>query len=601
MTKPMVKDTFQYSNSCKQTNFKGLSFDEIARATIKSLDEDIIKFQAKEPHRIPALYLKKAELEFRSLQKKEAIKSLGNISRSIYDNIKNNPTDKLINYLEILKDKANLEIRMKLPNYAVRTLKTVVQLEPEDRLNHIKLINQQTGWANKKEVYKSYDEALKIFPDDIHFLDSKADFANQIKDFPETINTLNKMINVQPQNTKIYDLKADIEVSLKKFPEAINTLNEGIKANPQEINFYIRKAYLEQGGLQDSFAALNTIKEGIVANPKGIELYHVKVEMEINSEDLPAAVKTMDEGIKANPKEKSFYLKKIKLEDKIKINKINSFLDKAKLEFSQGKTSSAIKIISEGIDTYPDISLLYFSRGDYHLKEKNFDKAEKDFNTALEKNPGNALKSQLLFNKSLICDSKGDDETAVDFLEESLKTNAENELAIMAVYKKVGKYIIKEDIDAAKGILKRMVKVVPENTDMHFVKIHVNAATEDFEEALDGLQPLIENKKYSTHPVVLGYSAALHAQIGNNQEAIEELAKSRSYLKNNKARLFLLEREVNMVNGLEKFTIAKLEGKNVEFPLDAQELMSPKYEPKIKSKFGDPEIDDIIGPDIPLW
>lgn len=569
MTKHEAKDTFQCTNIGMQPTFKGeLNF---ARMMTAKLDEDIEKaIKAQELHKIPNLYLEKAKVESRSGQKKEAIKSLRNILRSIYDNVKNNPKDKPENYLEVLKEKADLEMGMGLINYAVRTFKKIVKLEPKDRINHINLINQQIKSSKKEEVYKSFDRALKFFPDNMEFLDGKAGFAKKMKDFPETIKILKRMIEIDPYETK----------------------------------FYERKAMFEKNILLDSGAAIQTMEEAIKVNPKHKGLYYTKAIIESHSDDLFAAIKTLAKGIEVHPDEKGFFDMKNRLqariEKELKIDKIKSYLDKANLEYLEGNSSSAIKIISEGIENYPNLSLFYNQRGVYHFNKKDFDKAEKDFDIALKKSSGKLLKSQIFYNKSLICTSREEDEAAVDFLEESLRLNPKNEGSMFAVYMQVSKYILKSDMDAANGVLKRMAKVVPENMDLHIFKIHINAATEDFAEAFEGFQPLFNNKKYSTNPLILGYSAALRSQLEGNQEMRirEELAKSRLYLKTNES---LLPEEVNMVNGLEKFTMAKLQGKNVEFPVSTEDLKDPKYEPKIKSEWDNFGMDNFLDSDDPLF
>lgn len=575
MTKCMAKDAFQYTNAGMQQTFRGgLSFKDLSKRIIKSLNEDITAAKEKEPHKLPELYLQKAEVEARSGKKEKALESLRELSKIIYGNLKNNSKDNLVNSLKILKRKAALEGAMEFKKNAIRTLKTIVKLEPKDKNNHLKLINKQMEYGYNNDAHKSFENVVNQFPNDINILRDKSYFEENENKPLKAIDTLKKMIEINPKEVEFYYRKASLENSSKNLTAVMETLGEGIKANPNETNFYNYKVGLEII-LKNFPAAMKTLNDGIKANPHETEFYLKKANLEIDLKKIPEAIKTFDDGIKENPHETELYLKKASLEVNLK------------------KIPEAIKTLNDGIKANPNEGILYNNRGGYHILQNNLDKAEEDFNTALKKDPDDDLRSIIFFNKSQIYKLKGDEETSMSLIEKSLEINPKNDTAMKKFYEKVITNIHESKFEEASEILKKIVKLNPEDITMHFVKVHLNAFTGDFKEALEGFKPLV--KKYSSNPVILAYSAAIHSHVddatGDNfEEARRNLTKAQCYLKVMKNQGASEDSDVFIiVNNLSKLVEKKFHGENVKFPISIEVLKNPDYDPSIKFDWEEPD------------
>ncbi len=575
MTKSLASDTFQ-STTMKPV-FKGrLTFEQIAKATIKSLNQDIIMASNnKEYHSLPALYLKKAEIEARINQKGKALESLNQVSKSISNNLTADRTGNLASSLRILQQKADLEQAMGFKKNVIRTLSTIVKLAPEEEKNHIDLINMQINYGYKEGAYKSINKAAKQFPDNIQWLEDKLHYEEHLNKIPESVNTLGLMIKINPYDPDLYNHKAYKEFVLQDISASLKTIEEGIQANPKEVRFYEYKSHVESkiGKIPD---AIETLQQGIKNNPNEIYFYSKKAELEQQIQKPHEAINTLEEGIKNNPKVENFYMAK------------------ATLEISLKNFEDASQTLNKGIEANPESVILYNNRGVLNISQNKLEKAEEDFDVALEKDPGNVLRSLILLNKSFIQEMKGDQAKSIDFLEQSLTFYPQNKNAMNSLYNKTIITAKQGKVEETNELFKKIIKFNPDDDVIHISKVYLNLATDNPKEALEGFKPFID--KHSKDPLTLAYSAALHSMTGDVNTAQQDFLKSHFYLKEfqNKGEA-LDEVSVNTINNLGKIVKAKNAGQEIEFPKNPSELASPDYRPK--SKFDWENLDDDIKPD----
>ena len=623
-TKPMAKDSF----ACSKPSFKGniLTRSEILEATIKSLQEDIVlSKQGIEPKKLPELFFKKAEMELGLGRKKEALRSLNEVANHVWENLKKNPKGNREDCLSILKQKADFEIKYKLKRNAIRTLKQIVKLEPKNKYNHFDLINMQIAYQNNEGAHKSLKIATHLFPKNLNLLENKAYFEeNILKNPEESVKTLSEMIKINPYTPDFFQKKAKLEEKTKGIPVAIKTLGEGILANPKAKQLYNKKAILEEttGNLD---AVLKTYDDAITANPKEIDFYNYKANVHIFLRDGSSAIETLAEGIKQNPQEKSLYMRKFSLEivskdtfgamdtldEAIKNNPKEEYFyaQKANLEHVQNNLTAAVKTLTQGIEhgvKKPEI--LYNNRASYKIEQRKLTDAEKDLDMALSRDPDNAIRSFALLNKGIIRQLEGDREGRTDFFDRALTVDPENNLAVQSLYKVTHDCLVDGEVEKANKILEGIVKKRPNDITVHITKIHVNMASGNVEEALKSFTPL--RKKYPESPFVLSYSAALNAEAGKIDIAMNDLSESMKYLGNQNGQSSL---DNFIINNLNKFTEKKIQGEEVKFPTDFRNLLTPKYEPESKFDWDNkteykPDWDlpdnykpDWLNPDKPDW
>jgi tetratricopeptide (TPR) repeat protein len=111
-----------------------------------------------------------------------------------------------------------------------------------NRALEIRGVNDE--WCNKgaclfkagryEEAIKSYDEAIKLLPDDIISWQQKAFSFIELKKYEEAIKTFDKALEISQYDGELCGMKVKLLLDLERYQEALDTLDKFLKINQQE-------------------------------------------------------------------------------------------------------------------------------------------------------------------------------------------------------------------------------------------------------------------------------------------------------------------------------------------------------------------------------
>ncbi len=310
----------------------------------------------------------------------DLIKESKKLSDKFYKYLSANETSKAKNIIEHLDyiAAANFEItkKYKIEDNVIQMMFDINDLENVERKLLEKKHNCEKSqdidelchicfglglcYAQKRrfnEAVKSYDEAIKLKPNDQDSWNNRGVALADLEKYEEAVKSFDEALELKPDLYQAWGNRGNALLDLSKYEEAIKSYDEAIKLKP---DLYI--AWNKRG---DALADLEKYEE---------------------------AVKSYDEAIKLKP---DFY--------QAWGNRGNAFAN-------LGKYEEAIKSYDEALKLKPDLYQAWSSRGNALVNLEKYEEAVKSFDEALELKPdlyqawgnrGNAFSELEMYNDAI--------------------------------------------------------------------------------------------------------------------------------------------------------------------------------------------------------
>jgi Flp pilus assembly protein TadD len=290
---------------------------------------------------------------------------------------------------------------------AVQLSRSALQKFPGDArlwtLQGIALANLHTD----KEALAAFKNALKQSPDAVAALAGAAQIQYEAGN-PEAVPLLKHLLKLRPADPTAHAMLAVLQfregncaaavghfeaagpvldtqldaqnaygtclVRLRRFDVATRVFERALATKPDDP----RQRQLMAAILliahkpQDAIATLQPLIASGRANAHAMELASSAYE---DAGDTPAAVSTLRQAILLDPHNPNFYI------------------DFANLSLNHQSFQVGINVVSDGISLQPKTASLYLARGVLYVQLADYEKAEADFETAHQLDPGQSLSS----------------------------------------------------------------------------------------------------------------------------------------------------------------------------------------------------------------
>ena len=312
-------------------------------------------------------------------------------------------------------------------------------------INDVKDKNHINNYAGALYNIGTAKYELKIYDESIEYLnkaielnpyDSKA-YNNlglayyAIKEYDKSLNYFNYSLSLNNKDSKTYNNRGTCKEKLKDYKGAIEDYNEAIKLNPN-----LSEAYNNRGNTQRILNNINSsirdFDKAIELNPNNSEAYNNRGLVKQQLKDYKGAIEDYNKAIDLNPNKAEFYNNiGLLIKDLNRLNEALSYFDKA-------------------IELNPNYSEAYSNRGLLKLQIGILDNVIGDFDKAIEFNPNYSeayfnryiAKSLLLTKivdknseeyKKAFDDAYNDLYTAYNLADEQLKVMIKNQVIGMAM------------------------------------------------------------------------------------------------------------------------------------------------------------------------
>jgi tetratricopeptide (TPR) repeat protein len=227
------------------------------------------------------------------------------------------------------------------------------------------------------------DEAIKLQPDDLEALRTRALFFISNKKFEQALKDLDSLIRIDDKNPRLYEVRGMVLFQLKQPDKAIESYNKAIQMQPGEVGPYIQRSRIRaqqkdnKGALEDLDTAMRIAPGNTVILLARARLYqkmgdlkNAKADVEEALKNQPALPEKMDAwaleaAIAAGAGDVEEAI--VDLEQLLKIMPKN-----ADLLIQIGELYSQIKQPSKAIEKY-NAALAYSEKKDYRIYEHRGD------------------------------------------------------------------------------------------------------------------------------------------------------------------------------------------------------------------------------------
>lgn len=226
----------------------------------------------------------------------------------------------------------------------------------------------------------------------------KGNYMYQIGRYDAALNYYNKVIQLKPDYAEAYFGRGKVYDSQSYFDQALEDYNKAIELKPDYVDALDNRGRLYTNPLNPGYRS--TIEKGIQDFNKAIEIDPTKADSYymrggayfFSLADKENALDDVNKAIQYNPKLKEAYnlraniysVNTLKLiEEKIKENASDTNLrnwlpDSLKIELQKSKED-----VNKAIEIDPSYATPYYTRGAIEICFGEYEKAVKDFDTAL--------------------------------------------------------------------------------------------------------------------------------------------------------------------------------------------------------------------------
>lgn len=143
-------------------------------------------------------------------------------------------------------------------------------------------------------------EALKLKPDDLEALRTRALFYIGQRKFEPALTDLDALIRAEGQNPRLYEVRGMVLFQLKQPEKAIESFNKSIQLQPGQVGPYIARARA-RAQIKDTKGALEDLETALKIEPDSIGVLLARARVYQQMGDLKSAKADVDAALKNRP------------------------------------------------------------------------------------------------------------------------------------------------------------------------------------------------------------------------------------------------------------------------------------------------------------
>jgi tetratricopeptide (TPR) repeat protein len=347
---------------------------------------------------------------------------------------------------------------------------SLINKADEPALAAAALVVRASVLDNPDKQQADLDEAVKLQPEDLEALRTRALFFISSKKFEQALKDLDTLIRLDDKNPRLFEVRGMVLFQLKQPDKAIESYNKAIQMQPGEIGPYIQRSRIRsqqkdtKGALEDLDTALRIAPANTIVLLARARLYQKMGDLKNAKADVEEALKNQPElpvridawalqaAIAAGAGDIEEAI--VDLEQLLKIMPKN-----ADLLLQIGELYSQIKQPSKAIEKYNAALAIsaskdyriYEHRGDAYLNVGKHAEAIKDYDEALKLRPSGREPANwhLLNNFAWVLATSPDDKVrdgkralkmALDACEETKYTDPTILSTLAAAYAETGDF-----------------------------------------------------------------------------------------------------------------------------------------------------------------
>jgi tetratricopeptide (TPR) repeat protein len=240
-------------------------------------------------------------------------------------------------YLPALQGLAQIQYESGSPA-AIPLIEHVLRLQPADPTSHAMLAVLEYQQGNYAAAVPHFEKAGSLFDAQPGALHAYAISLVRLKRFDQAAKVFERTLALDPGNQGERRLLASLQVMANQPGAALATLARLLQAgSPDVATLELASSAYEEA--KQTSEAVGAIREAILLDPQNVNLY----------------------------------------------------LDFANISYAHGSFQVGIDVINDGIALQPKAAPLYFARGVFYVQLAQYEKAEGDFATAYDLDPGQSL------------------------------------------------------------------------------------------------------------------------------------------------------------------------------------------------------------------
>jgi tetratricopeptide (TPR) repeat protein len=330
-------------------------------------------------------------------------KALADLEKVVSRDPKSGEAELMIAKLQAL-DGGDRDKALKAADQAV----SLISKTDEPALAAAALVVRASVLDNPDKQQADLDEAIKLQPEDLEALRTRALFFIGTKKFEQALKDLDTLIRIDDKNPRLYEVRGMVLFQLKQPDKAIESYNKAIQMQPGEIGPYIQRSRI-RAQQKDNKGALEDLDTALRINPENTVVLLARARLYQKMGDLKNAKADVEEALKNQPalpvRTDAWALKAaiaagagdieeaiVDLEQLLKIMPKNP-----ELLLQIGELYSQIKQPSKAIEKY-NAALAYSEKKEYQIYEHRGDaylnvgkhaEAIKDYEQTMKLKPSN--------------------------------------------------------------------------------------------------------------------------------------------------------------------------------------------------------------------
>jgi tetratricopeptide (TPR) repeat protein len=407
-------------------------------------------------------------------------------------------------------------------------LQKAVSLDPKDTHARMLLAALLEKKGDKTGAEQQYLATIEESPKDFQPRASLAGLYVRVGNSAKAEQTLRKMVEDLNDNDQASELLKDYYIHANQVDAGVNTFADLTSKYPKSVP--IKVTYATMLVLKrDNAKAEPVIDELYKKNPNQPQVEVLKSAMLLNASKVDEAYTLLQNAAKNSPDNLQLQLALAKVArlkgdavatqaayqaaERLAPRDIDIHANLAELASERHDYAALAEIGNKAIELRPDLAQAYLWRGMAEANEKQFDKAEADFQTALTKDPNNPSTYQELGELRL---REGKNAEGLTMLEKSLDKNPN---MLQALREIVEVDLVAKQPDKAVARVQQQIAKSPKNPAFYGLLASVQLATKDFNGARDNAKKAMDMNP-ADEAAVRTYTTAL-SNTGGIDTAIQ--------------------------------------------------------------------------------
>ncbi|MES9993387.1 MAG: tetratricopeptide repeat protein [Candidatus Thiodiazotropha sp.] len=378
------------------------------------------------------------------------------------------------------------------------------------------------------------EEVLEVDPKFKDALLIRSGLALMADDADNGIADLRTLLREDPSNLKAHRLKARAHLKKGEIQLARESLEDAIKVRPEEAaaNFELVQLLINTREFDDAIQVLEKMRRFAPDNVKVLQALALVYEKLGHWDEVESVAQVLVTKHPENPM--GYYFRGISKLNRtmaassiadfekvleFKPNSIEALVGLAKGHFALKKPDAALQRVEQVVETNPEHFAALNLKGEVHLSQKQWDLAEKAFNSAKAISPQWAVPYRNLVKLNVL---KGNKDKVIGLLKEGFDKTGDPVLGVDLAnsYSQGGSN--QDAIGIYEAILEKHPKhlLASNNLAMLLLKDETNQV------GLDKALQLVEGFELSENPVILDTLGWVHVKRGEIDKALPILQRA---------------------------------------------------------------------------